>query len=757
MLYRLVLLVLLFPLPALGYWNGDWSFRTESTLTSDQARSDYRVTLDITAADLHPDYSWSSNGNDLRVIAADDSTQLSYYIVSWDDANQQATVVVNFPSLAAGTNTFYLYYGNTTATSASSATSALVPGLSYTSRQSTLNPGNWNQAYAELNNALSSGYGSTIITNFNGIENSDLAGGSNTNFVAYIAARFTVTGNGQIRFRFGSDFGRGGELRVDGQTLEAQWSDDLWWNGSWSNGGDVLQGSINLSAGEHYLEILGSEGGNDGGMALQVCTANNCGTNSSNWRYFSTANFSSIRAIPPSNDSTLTIEYRQGYDFALTATLPARWTDSVGAPAEIVLNAANAGSGAITGTTHIIVSSNEPTLTYVFRSGNGWTCPVSWTGSGDCTYSGSAVASGSSFPPLYIDAYVNSASLPAQAAYDFYVVNYPLESSETRVSNNRVSGTLPVVHVLEASGTDCSAPGGGLWAKYYTVPNNSGFANNRAGFQSLIDTYASGTPTRQEVLSDINYYYGGTDLTYFLSVIEGYIYVPVSGSYAFSPDGDDDVEFWIDDTYVAGIYGNHGAAEGAGYAQGSVYLEAGYHRIEFRHLQQQYQFSWYLYWNNGSGWQLVPPNSVRQCYMVYNLTLTSSVQVESDPVNGTDSPKAIPGATAAITVIAANEGDLQPDADSISILQAIPDDGDFYYNAGNGITVTDGSGALASGLTLSTVQYLDASQQVISPSADAKGYDASVRYFRLNFNGQMNSPTGSSYPQIDYEFRIRLK
>tara|TARA_Y100000782_G_C10006757_1_gene191048 strand:- start:156 stop:587 length:432 start_codon:yes stop_codon:yes gene_type:complete len=143
--------------------------------------------------------------------------------------------------------------------------------------------------------------------------------------------------------------------------------------------------------------------------------------------------------------------------------------------------------------------------------------------------------------------------------------------------------------------------------------------------------------------------------------------------------------------------------------------------------------------------------------MVYNLTLTSSVQVESDPVNGTDSPKAIPGATAAITVIAANEGDLQPDADSISILQAIPDDGDFYYNAGNGITVTDGSGALASGLTLSTVQYLDASQQVISPSADAKGYDASVRYFRLNFNGQMNSPTGSSYPQIDYEFRIRLK
>jgi|GEM_PF-5648028 len=72
--------------------------------------------------------------------------------------------------------------------------------------------------------------------------------------------------------------------------------------------------------------------------------------------------------------------------------------------------------------------------------------------------------------------------------------------------------------------------------------------------------------------------------------------------------------------------------------------------------------------------------------------MNSDMEVISDPVTGTQSPKVIPGAIADVTVTATNEGSLQPLADTISVLQAVSDDGDFYYNNADGITFTDGDG-----------------------------------------------------------------
>ncbi len=59
------------------------------------------------------------NGSDIRFTHADGTTELNFWIESWDSANHLAYVWVRVPSLAAGNNTIYLYYGNPGAISAS--------------------------------------------------------------------------------------------------------------------------------------------------------------------------------------------------------------------------------------------------------------------------------------------------------------------------------------------------------------------------------------------------------------------------------------------------------------------------------------------------------------------------------------------------------------------------------------------------------------------------------------------------------------
>jgi len=63
-----------------------------------------------------------SDGSDVRLTHSDGTTELKYWIESWDSANQQAFLWVRVPSLANGDTTIYLYYNNPVAVSTSSGT-----------------------------------------------------------------------------------------------------------------------------------------------------------------------------------------------------------------------------------------------------------------------------------------------------------------------------------------------------------------------------------------------------------------------------------------------------------------------------------------------------------------------------------------------------------------------------------------------------------------------------------------------------------
>ena len=98
------------------WWNGNWHKRVEFSVSSTESISNYQLKIDINYdSDMQQDF------NDVRFIDGDDSTVLSYWIETISTGNQ-ATFWVKIPSLSIGENNFYLYYGNSVASSSSNPT-----------------------------------------------------------------------------------------------------------------------------------------------------------------------------------------------------------------------------------------------------------------------------------------------------------------------------------------------------------------------------------------------------------------------------------------------------------------------------------------------------------------------------------------------------------------------------------------------------------------------------------------------------------
>ncbi len=111
-----------------------------------------------------------------------------------------------------------------------------------------------------------SGRSCTVLSNIETNNNNQF--GANRDYGLFVETFFEVTTPALYEFRFGADFGDGGELYLDDVTLEADWSDDLWWATNFGNA-DVLQGSRFLGAGTHTLKALGFERCCDGPLGIQ--------------------------------------------------------------------------------------------------------------------------------------------------------------------------------------------------------------------------------------------------------------------------------------------------------------------------------------------------------------------------------------------------------------------------------------------------------------------------------------------------------
>lgn len=118
------------PAAAYAWWNHDWSARrtiTIDTSSTGAAITDPIGTIPVLVRLDVGNFSFDAanpDGSDIRFVASDDKTLLSYHIEKYDHLLGQAFVWVSVPNLTPGAQTtIYLYYGNPKATAADNAAS----------------------------------------------------------------------------------------------------------------------------------------------------------------------------------------------------------------------------------------------------------------------------------------------------------------------------------------------------------------------------------------------------------------------------------------------------------------------------------------------------------------------------------------------------------------------------------------------------------------------------------------------------------
>jgi uncharacterized repeat protein (TIGR01451 family) len=150
------------------------------------------------------------------------------------------------------------------------------------------------------------------------------------------------------------------------------------------------------------------------------------------------------------------------------------------------------------------------------------------------------------------------------------------------------------------------------------------------------------------------------------------------------------------------------------------------------------------------------------------LTHQKTVQVVSDPINGTVNPKNIPGAENIYTITVNNTGLGGVDTNTLVIVDALPTNSELFtgnFSSGAPYIFTDGS--LPSGLScpftalgnLSDCVDFSTDGGVTWAYVANGGYDPAVTHLRFRMAGAMNADTvaGSPYPGFNLQFRVRVK
>lgn len=765
-----VICLLLFSFPAVAALDCHWPFKTQVTVnTSANVPDNYQVRINITASDLFSGYDWSSDGRDLRVFDSDDNTALDFWIDRWDQSTETASIWVRFSSLSPGSRTLYLYYGNQNAQPITQVPPVFTyPGIRFHTRNTSANPTNYTQAVNAFESAADgvTGYGCKFITDFTAITNRNQFSPSQRrdNFGARSESYFEVKPGeaGFWEFRYGSDFGRGGGLFVNSTALEEQWNDDLWWANNWSNS-DVLEGGINLTAGYHKLEVLGFEGCCDGGITVQFRKPGG------SWQTFTTSNIDIRSAACPVQTNIAfgahtvcraELEVMSFGSGSNNSTAPDVWVEA--SPRAVTYKVRNNGDKPTLPDTRLDITL-PGNLNLDSSTLNGWSCPGSTGNTLNCVYS-TAVSSGAFFPDITLNL-IPTSTLPSPVTLSATVTGLQYDAD---LNNNTRAISLAIRALNLPSGLTggCSAQPGLVTGFFNTQgnPDGNGWADNKAEFDTLENSYAKGpTLYGYTLLNQVNGSANpfGSDEQY-LTVFDGYIRLDADGDYRFAVDGDDAVELTLVDSnnveHIAAWYGGHGAINNPQTNSPATIINngfgQGFFRFRFRHQENAGGDSFRAYWRRpgDSSYSLIPTSQFFNCTADQNIELSSVLAVISDPINSSNF-KAIPGAVINYTVVAKNLGNISSDLNTTVLEQAIDDGSELQTGS---LSFTDGAGNKASGLNIAgvTVTYLNAAGNPVTP---ATGFDPLVRKIRMSFSGTFKPKFDTLEPEFSYQYRVRLQ
>ncbi len=118
-------LLLMMAVSAQANWNDDWDTRTKVGINTAQiTEAVNQVVIPVRLHSGNFDFtSANADGSDIRVIAADDKTELKFFLESFDSVNELAVLWVEIAQLSSANKEagFWIYSGNAEATSTSNA------------------------------------------------------------------------------------------------------------------------------------------------------------------------------------------------------------------------------------------------------------------------------------------------------------------------------------------------------------------------------------------------------------------------------------------------------------------------------------------------------------------------------------------------------------------------------------------------------------------------------------------------------------
>jgi uncharacterized repeat protein (TIGR01451 family) len=146
------------------------------------------------------------------------------------------------------------------------------------------------------------------------------------------------------------------------------------------------------------------------------------------------------------------------------------------------------------------------------------------------------------------------------------------------------------------------------------------------------------------------------------------------------------------------------------------------------------------------------------------LRVQKTVDVVSDPVNGTVDPLQIPGSIQRYRVTITNTGPGAVDASTLVIADVVPVNAEFVVATSGADPVQFVDGSVPSGLTFSYATSVTFSAQpggappyTHVPSANGNGVDPAVTGLRIAPSGSMAGAAGGSEPSFSVEFRVRVR
>jgi hypothetical protein len=102
-------------------WYNNWNHRRSISLDPSTPAIDYQIKIILTNTTLTGAQltSGDANGNDIRFTLSDGTTLQNHWIENWTSSGTSVTATIWVKITASGTSTIYMYYDNSSATSAS--------------------------------------------------------------------------------------------------------------------------------------------------------------------------------------------------------------------------------------------------------------------------------------------------------------------------------------------------------------------------------------------------------------------------------------------------------------------------------------------------------------------------------------------------------------------------------------------------------------------------------------------------------------